>query len=440
MRPMKFRIFVLALLIAGAVGDVSADELTDRAAALVNQGKMAEAYALLEPLEADRAGGRDFDLLLGISAVDIGQSTRGVFALERVLAVDPNNARARAEIARAYLALGETSSAKQEFETVQKQGVPPEVSATIDRYLAAVTRLEGGRQTTFGGYLEAMLGYDTNVNVGPNKNAVAIPGFGNLPFTLSADSRANKDWFTSLGGGMTVRVPLTGGLAAVAGLSGAQRLNFSKEQFDNLNGDANAGVLYTIDKDVFSLTAQYNQYWLQSDRYRSAKGFTGQWQRSPNARNQFSAFVQYADLEYEGSQAVRNADRWVVGGAYAHAFRGGEVIYASAYYLNEQEQTGATPWLGLNGFGIRAGGQINLDARTTVFGSGSLEHRRYDAVDPSFLTVRKDVQWDFSVGATYIVSKDIKLVPKYSYTRNDSNAELNEYHREIFSVTLRRDF
>src|SRR5262245_64922836 len=39
-----------------------------------------------------------------------------VFALERVLALQPDNHLARAEIARAYLALGERDAARREFE------------------------------------------------------------------------------------------------------------------------------------------------------------------------------------------------------------------------------------------------------------------------------------------------------------------------------------
>jgi len=79
---------------------VFADDLTDKAKALLDQGKAADAFVLLEPQEGGRAGDITFDLLLGIAAVDSGQSTRAVFALERVLALQPDNARARAEIAR----------------------------------------------------------------------------------------------------------------------------------------------------------------------------------------------------------------------------------------------------------------------------------------------------------------------------------------------------
>ena len=112
----------LTAALALQAGVAVADEVTDKAKALLGANKGGEAYQLLEPLESARAGEVEFDFLLGISALEIGQNTRAVFALERVLAMEPGNARARAEIARAYLALGETKTAAQEFETVQRDG------------------------------------------------------------------------------------------------------------------------------------------------------------------------------------------------------------------------------------------------------------------------------------------------------------------------------
>ena len=416
-----------------------ADALTDQAKGLLDQGKAKEAYQMLEPIEGERAGDPGYDLLFGIAAVDIGQNTRGVFALERVLAVQPNNARARAEIARAYLALGETKTARTEFETVQKQGVPPEVSATIDRYLAAVERLDGVTRTTVRGYLEATLGYDTNVNVGPNKSAVAIPGFGGLPFTLAANSKANEDTFATVGGGFTVRQPINAEVALVAGLSGTQRNNFAKDDFNNLSVDANAGVVFARDKSVYSLTAQYNEYTLKNSLYRTASGFTGQWQYNADARNQYSAFAQYSDLRY-ASQSIRNAERWVGGAAYAHALRTGEIVFASAYLASEQERASNMQHLGHTAVGLRVGGQMNYNADTVLFAGGSVEQRRYGGTDPAFLTTREDTQWDVSVGANYIPAKDWKVTPKLALTQNQSNTELNEYRREVVSVTVRRDF
>ncbi|MEI7430983.1 MAG: surface lipoprotein assembly modifier [Betaproteobacteria bacterium] len=433
---------LLLALLSFTAGVTNADELTDRAKILLDQGKAGEAFKLLNSVEAERAGDVGFDLLLGLSAIESGQNTRGVFALERVLAVQPKNARARAEIARAYLALGETTMAKKEFEAVQKQGVPPEVSATIDRFLDTVDRLDTVSRTTIRGYLEGSSGYDTNVNVGPNRGAVAIPGFGGLPFTLSNSSKANEAWFATLGGGVNMRTPINSDVAVAGGVSTVLRNNFGDNnvsQFDSLVGDAYGGVVVTKDKNVYSLNAQFNQYELGGKIYRTAAGLSGQWQYNMDARNQLSVFAQYSDLNYP-TQTVRNAERWVAGSAFAHAYRGGEVVFASAYLLNERQRNSTVPWLGLDGFGVRLGGQMNYDAKTVFFATGSIEYRRYGAVDPAFLTTREDTQYDVALGANYTPARYWKVTPRLSWTVNESNAELYKYHRELISVTVRRDF
>jgi tetratricopeptide (TPR) repeat protein len=126
------------VLLAVGSGAVLGDELTDRARALLEQRRASEAYALLIPHESTRAGEVEYDYLLAIAANDTGEHERAVFALERVLALDPRNHLARAEIARAYLALGERDAARREFETVRSQSIPEQAKASIERLLAAI--------------------------------------------------------------------------------------------------------------------------------------------------------------------------------------------------------------------------------------------------------------------------------------------------------------
>jgi len=420
-------------------GIAFADEVTQRAKSLLDANKGAEAYQLLEPLESARAGEVEFDFLLGLAALETGQNTRAVFALERVLALDPNNTRARAEIARAYLALGETQTAAQEFETVKKQGVPADVSMTIDRYIAAARRIEDQNATLVTGYFEATLGYDTNVNVGPNRSSVAIPGFGNLPFTLSSDSRANKDSFASAGGGVNLRTPLGDGYQLLAGISANGRGNFDKQQFNTQNGDVNIGITRTVGQDVFTVMGQAGVYYLDTSRYRNHAGVTGQWQRNLDARNQVGAFVQYTDLQYRDEE-VRDANRWVGGLSYAHLYREGIMAFASAYLVGERPQHGQVEWLGFDGVGARLGGRYNYDAQTVLFGGATYEYRAYNKDDPSFLRRRHDNQYGLLFGATHYMTKEWSVTPQVALTYNDSNTELNEYHRELISVTVRREF
>ncbi|MDP3540683.1 MAG: surface lipoprotein assembly modifier [Azonexus sp.] len=416
-----------------------ADQMTDEAAALLNAGKGSAAYALLEPQESARAGDTSYDFLLGLAALEVGQNTRAVFALERVLAMEPNHVRARAEIARAYLALGEVETARQEFETVQRQGVPADVSLTLDRYIAAARRMESQSRPKVNGYVEGVLGYDTNVNVGPNRTSVIIPGISSTPATLSNDSRANKDMYGQLGAGVNARVPVSKDVALLAGFSGAQRWNQDVSQFDMGNYDANAGVVVTADKNVFTLMGQFGSVSIDDARYRTAAGVTGQWQYNLDARNQVSAFLQYNNLHYV-VQTIRDADRWVGGAAYAHMWRDGVVGFGSIYLVKEKPQADGVDFIGFDGAGVRFGGRANLNTSTTLFGGLSYEFRSYAAVDPSFLTERTDHQYGLLLGATYAFAKDWTLTPQVSLTRNQSNTELNEYHREVVSVAIRREF
>ena len=62
----------LALLSPG----VRADALTDQAKGMLDAGKSAQAFALLDAQESTRAGEVMFDFLLGLAAIDVGQNRR----------------------------------------------------------------------------------------------------------------------------------------------------------------------------------------------------------------------------------------------------------------------------------------------------------------------------------------------------------------------------
>ncbi|HRC61052.1 MAG TPA: hypothetical protein PLD53_08800, partial [Candidatus Propionivibrio aalborgensis] len=71
-----FRNAMTVLLLSAVAQTTLADSLTDQAQALLDQGKAKDAFNLLEPLESQRAGDENFDLLFGIAAIDAGQNTR----------------------------------------------------------------------------------------------------------------------------------------------------------------------------------------------------------------------------------------------------------------------------------------------------------------------------------------------------------------------------
>lgn len=432
------RIGMLVVAAAAFAGSARADALTEQAKALLDRHDWQAAYALLIPEEPSRAGDAEFDLLLGIAAVESGKHTSAVFALERVLAVEPNHPRARAEIARAYFALGETKTARKEFETVRGQDVPDGVRRTIDRFLSAIEQLESAGKTVVRGYAEITVGYDTNVNAGPQDRQGAVPGGG--AYTLAPTSVGLKDSFTTAAAGLTLRSPLARNLDLVANLAGHKRINGTYDIYDMGGAEGNVGIAYTQDRNVFTLSYQLASLYVDNERHRDSSGITAQIQHNLDSRNQVSLFFQHGWLRYPG-QSLRDADRTVAGLNAAHALPDRKTVFYGGIYGGTEDETHAgVPHLGHTLWGIRAGGQHQYRDDLAFFANLGYENRRYGGPDFIFLKDRDDGQASVGAGVVWNVTPKWQLTSQYVHTRNSSNIPINTYKRDMLSVSVRHSF
>ncbi len=441
---VKYKVFLVALLTALMTSNfamAAPDNLLTQANQLVKSGKAKQAYALLAPYESELAGDENYDYLLGIAALDSGKANEAIFALERVLAVNPNNLQARAEIAKAYFATGEITASQNEFETVQQQNPPKEVSATIEKFMGALARIKSGERTTLRAYVEGTLGDDSNVNSATSVDQVAIPLFGGAISTLSATGQKLRDTFASVAVGGNVRHALTPEWSVFGSANFNQRINSAQDTFDTGGLDISGGAALTRDDNNYSLALQAQDFRIDQNLFRSAIGATGQWLRRLGDQSQVSGYVQYTELHYPG-QDVRDAERYVLGGAYARSL-GGEyspVVFMGAYAGDEVEREPNVSFLGHKLYGIRAGGEMKINPQATLFGTASLEQRDYGGTDPLFLVTRDDTQADLRIGLSYVPMPSWTITPQLSYTDNDSNIVVNAYSRTVVSVVVRRDF
>jgi tetratricopeptide (TPR) repeat protein len=426
---------------AGATSEAGArQKLLQDAAKLIKSGKTEDAYALLAPQQAKLAGDPDYDYLLGIAALDSGKPNEAIFALERVLAVNPDNLQARAEIARAYFATGEKELARQEFEAVQSRHPPREVNATIQKFLDAINRGQAS-STLLSGYLEATVGSDSNVNSATGSSQVAIPAFGGAIATLNASGVETRDSFANISGGGSVRHALSSDWSLFGGASFDQRMNSTQHIFNTGAINGNVGLNLTKARDSYSAALQLQSFSVDNKRYRDGAGMTMQWQHDLQSSSQFSGYFQYTDLKYP-DQAVRDANRYVLGTAFASVLGGNytPAVYLGLYAGEEKEKQSGVPYLGQKFYGVRTGGELSIAAQAKLFGSVSVESRLYGGDDPFFLVTRKDTQADLNMGVKFVMRKLWTVAPQLAYTRNQSNIIINEYKRTVLSVSLRRDF
>ncbi|MGQ0544974.1 MAG: surface lipoprotein assembly modifier [Betaproteobacteria bacterium] len=428
---------ILAAVLVAATTAAFADALTDRARQLLRERQHKQAYELLLPQEPSRAGDPEFDYLLGIAAIDAGDPERGIFALERVLALQPDNHVARAEIARAYLAVGEREAARREFETVRRQRIPEEAKESIDRYLSAIAAAD---VTQVRGYLEAGLGYDSNVNSATSQSQIAVPLFGGAIFDFSTSTR-RTDHFGSFAGGINYTRKLTPAFALVSGASASIKLHPDNESFNTYTVDGNVGGRLTSGKEVFTLALQLQEFGLDLASFRQAGGVVAQWQHNYHERKQATVFAQFTALEYT-TQPIRDADRSVLGIAYGQALSGdyAPVVFLSAYGGQENEKADGVPHLGHDLAGVRLGGQVRVAPGWSVFANASHERRLYGGIDPAFLVRRDDGQSDVAVGLSYLVGGGTTLVLQLAHTKNDSNIVINDFDRTVLSASVRFNF
>ena len=163
-------ILTAALCAPAALVAAPADDLKQ----LVETGRAAEAYALGRK-HPELYGDPAFDFYFGVAAAESGHAGEAVLALERYVLRFPDNVSARLQLARAYFILGEDARAREEFESLRRMNPPADARATIDRFLESI-RLRETRYNPSGGlYLEAGIGYDSNVNSGPPKSPACWP-------------------------------------------------------------------------------------------------------------------------------------------------------------------------------------------------------------------------------------------------------------------------
>lgn len=441
------------------------DKLLNDADALIKGGKPAEAYALLEPVEFERAGEVRFDYLIGIAALDSGKPDKATLAFERVLSVDPNFAGARLDMARAFYQLGDLPRAKAEFDVVMGQNPPSGAKATTRQYLDAIAAAERLKLMRFTGYVEGVLGRDSNVNTGTGSSiavsslspglAAFITGLTGNPNPQIPPSQRSDNYYGVNAGGEISR-SMGENWQVYAGVDVRQHGNMVQTPYDSTSTDGRVGAMYTEAQNVWKLTLTGGQAYFANSMRRDALGVNGEWQHTFSPANQMNGFVQYGKNRAAGSPSTApgsdarttgNTDLMIAGAGWLHAMGGGkQLVFASAYTGKELDAVPASVIQPPDGKkridGVRVGGQAAVADRLDTFAGIGWQHAVFSKPNAFIVNngVRNEYQYDVTVGANWHMDKLWSVKPQVSVYRKRSNLAIYSYDRTDISLTLRRDF
>ena len=439
------RSILLSLLILSSHAGLAADAAVARAKALLEAGKAQQAYELLETDADANVNDVEYNYLLGIAALDAGKPGLAVFALERALTLNPQHAPARAELARAYLALGESDSARAELEEVKRLNPPPQVARTIGDVLSAIDLYERDRQAVSAGpgltgYLSADVGYDTNINTATNATSIAIPGLLNLVIALPRILTAQPSPFVGLGGGINYQRKIQENVTGFVGANASGRYNTREDDFYTYSMGGNGGVRIERGKDSYTVGLNTNQFYVNKFHIDDYRGAFGQWQRQLDRDNQITVFGQYFDIDHP-YQDLLSTRLYLGGGSWAHAFQGrGSPVLALTGYGADEREKGNDPSIGRTYYGARASLEYSYSDRLKLNGGVGVQRSRYGAMNVFFNNTRTETRYDLNLGATFIPAKNWSITPQILYTRNDSNIPITDFNRTQALVSIRRDF
>ncbi len=416
----------------------------DDAKTLLAKGNAQAAVDTLQPSLDQNLSNADFNYVLGIALLDSGKAGEALFAFERVLAIEPGNVLARAELARAMIALSELEAARIELQRTRGGRLPADVTSKIDLLLseldgAILAKAQHNGAPVFSAYAEGEVGYDSNINTATNNNSVLIPLFG-VAAALTGFSRAQPSTLIGLNAGFTAQKRVSDGVDIYGSVDGRFRYYTDKQDYAPVALFAGAGVRVTRGADQFSVGLSQFTYYIGATHNDDQLSLYGQWQRQLNRQNVAGFFVTYAQAKHPVIPAL-NTNISMLGGTWTHAYlaKGDPRLTVTAWAADDKELSN-DPTVGRTFYGLKVSGEYQLQENWKLFGGLTMQASRYGGQSAFFLVKREDSRYDVNVGASYKNDKLWTYTGQLTSTRNNSNIVINDFARDQLIFTARREF
>jgi tetratricopeptide (TPR) repeat protein len=416
--------------------------LLEKADALLKEGKADEAYQLLEPIEVQGAGDLVYDYLLGTAALESNRPSKATFVYERILAVAPAYVGVRADMGRAYFALGDYGRAKIEFESVLAfQNLPNDLRGSVEQYAKAAEARAQAKTTVATGYLEIGFGNDSNINSANGSALINYPGSALVPAgAYSPDKKSDNYATLGLGGEVNHQLSDKWGLYVGGDYRGRAYQTYC-DNTCNFTLDTRGGVTYTGAGWLLKTGLTAGGYNLNNALYRDSTGLTADWRMALSSGNQVSLGLISTRTSYLNNATVnQNTQTNSVSAGWLTSLGDGTAIFSLTASGGVELSTGGRDDGDKQFFGLSALIQKSFNDRWGGYVVLNATPAKYSGTNTLYGISRDESLYELSFGVTWTVTKGVSVRPQVTYTKNASNAELYSYDKTDASVNLRLDF
>ncbi len=422
---------VLPLVIAAGIvsGQPDATLAVAQAKALINAGRWSDAQDVLDASRARQRADVETLFLLGLIAIERQQPRIAIDRLRAALVRKPGAIRIRLELARAFYLAHDYENALRQFQRARAGNPPPEVIATIDRFMADIRR-----NKKWSYHFGLAVAPDSNINGATSAREAVLLG---VPFELGDDARRQSGIGVAIETRGEIAPSIGDGLRLRIGV-GLDRREYHGGRFDDSILTAEAGPNLIRGRWDASLLASGFRRWFGQTRRIGGAGIRLEANYFPDSRTAVPVGLSVQRIRYADAPAY-DATLYAVQTGLARVLSPSSVIIAKVGASRQQATAGYASnrslSLGLS-WALDMRGGFSIQVEPLVAKS------RYDAPDPFALVRRQDLlrQVSFSiVNRTIVLSR---FTPRLSYTlaRRGSSVELYRYSQRRLEIGFTSDF
>ncbi len=431
----------LALLAPLAHAEIS-QALLEKADSLLKTGKAEDAYQLLEPLEVEGAGDLVYDYLLGTAALESNRPSKATFVYERILAVAPAYVGVRADMGRAYFALGDYGRAKIEFETVLAfQNLPNDLRSSVEQYVKAAEARAQSKSTIANGYIEVGFGNDSNISSANDAELLNYPGSPGTPGGAYTPNKRSDTYATlGLGGELNHQFSEKWGLYAGADYRGRAYQTYC-DNTCNYTLDTRGGISYAGGGWLLRTGLTAGGYNLNNVLYRDTAGLTVDWRMALSSGSQVSLGASSTRASYLSTATVsQNTQTNTLSAGWLTSLGDGSAIFSLTASGGVELGVGGRDDGDKQFYGPRVLLQKSFNDRLGGYATLGATYAKYSGTNTLYGVSREESLYDLALGLTWTVAKGLSIRPQLSYIKNTSNAELYAYDKTDASINVRLDF
>jgi tetratricopeptide (TPR) repeat protein len=397
-------------------------------------GPSFSAFATYESSDAEVA---NFDMQDSHSNLKLarieqskGKLTEAIFALERAIAIEPNNIEAQLLLGEIYAQLGEKDSAEKQFTRVINAKNELSASAQI-----ALNNLKYVRTWSHKAVVGYRLGSNDNINSGLDNTSIFIPSVGSaliLPDSSNERTETTQTLYTS----GNLRYQHTDTLAYVfKGSLAKNNDDYFNQSYVGIN--VGARLNYKNYQRSFQLIQNYFDY----DNFDeiSSLRFNYEYLQKLTGKNYFKASVDLQALDYK-TQDINDDRRLILRGQYRYVVSPTLSLKPELVMTRDIKTVSSFEHLDYDSYGSKITLYKQLNQALNVKLGLDYIANNYDGQDTLFIRERSDKRMNFSAMLLWHVAQATTFSVAYQHTDNDSNISLYDFDKNVFFIELAKTF